>query len=128
VGKRADIRNSTLSGSRSFGVSGDYRAKVAITSSTIEGNVYGVANVRRVLLDASSVLNNSEGGVYAQSVRIEQSVMTGNGSVDGCDPLDCADIAAHRLRAVGVTCDRSSVRNWPAFGPTGETWGVCAKD
>ena len=130
IGKRATILDSTLS-FNGFGVSagGVPRSRVELDGSTLEGNEYGIANIRKAVVTNSPILDSDYLGIAAIGVRVEQSTVTGSGHDPECGgTVLCADIAAHKLRADAVTCDTSVKLDYPSSNSTGETWGVCSLD
>jgi len=107
--------------------SGIYAAQVNGTDVTANGNGYsGVGCKKCRLLRLTANGNGTEeihvgagGGVQGTSVRLTDSVVTGN-VVDEV-PVDVDTF--HRPKLVNTTCDHSRRRSEPT-----ESWGVCASD
>jgi hypothetical protein len=130
--QRVDIVNSEVSFNGRSALQATDRCKVEVVNSSIEGNgTSGTGNGiagKVASVAGSTIINNWGGGLWAQSLRIEQSTVTGNDVGPGCDPITCADLTAAKLRfRAGVTCDTSAVIE-KSGAYTGGTWGVCAAD
>ena len=99
------LDNVTITGSEGFGARVDVK-KAKVSNSTITGNAeYGI-DADRLVLTASTVIDNGTGP-----------------NCDEAPHLRCADLHVYRLpRLIDSTCGTSIMTMQPI------TWGVCQSD
>ena len=123
------VFNSTVTGSRSYGIASRLRLK--LVNSSVAGGEYGAAS-DRLVVQGSTISGSSEFGLDGYiSMRLIDSTVTGNGVDPECgNTVLCADVATEdgqRPRLINSTCD-TSLHFVEGVPSASGTWCVCARD
>jgi hypothetical protein len=117
---RIRVENSHL---ENFPAALSANKKITIQDSTIENVIVSAPDV---ILKSSAITNDVD-GVFARTVRMTNSSVTGAGSDPNCTEIVCADLVTERMPRLDATssCGTSQHYAPPDYlGP----WGVCTND